>query len=448
MDDKKDNKMNANMNELNEETSSVKDSRAKDAAAKNTAPEDTAGRDSSERNSSGRDSSQRDTAETNSAGRDSSERNSSENTSGADPALDPRALAEQIYDLDEKVYEATGSLLGRVFTDQKKRSIDTIVKVIEESSSGHILRAEVALIGNMARTIEDDDTRRELMTQYNEIMKQVELISVTSTHRMKASKMLQDERLTSLNELNLSERFAKDRREDKDNQLVICISRTYGSGGSTIGFRLADRLHINYYDAEIFDRVLQRLEAQDDDVPDVEKLLSDENEYVNIVTSGKKTNPGLSYRKKPLSLKEKLHKLNRYHGLPARDAVFFNMSDLISAMGVSEDFVVMGRCADAILTNNGIPHISIFITAPEDLRIRRMMEINKVDFKTARAQLHEVDKAHAEYYKYFTGRKWGDAGNYDLCLNSAAFGIDGTIDFICKALADQSLTRHDEKLMK
>lgn len=363
--------------------------------------------------------------------------------SGADPELDSQALAEQIYELDEKVYNATGSSLGRVFTDQKKRSIDTIVKVIEQSSSGHILRAEVALIGNMARTIEDDDVRHELMTEYNEIMKQIELISATSTHRMNASKTLRDERLTGLNELNLSERFAGDSRENKDNQLVICISRTYGSGGSTIGFKLADRLHINYYDAEIFDRVLQRLEAQDDNVPDVERLLSDENEYVDIVTSGRKTNPGLSYKKKPHSLKEKLHKLNRYHGLPARDAVFFNMSDLISAMGVSEDFVVMGRCADVILTNNNIPHISIFITAPEELRIRRMMEINKVDYKTARTQLHEVDKAHAEYYKYFTGRKWGDAGNYDLCLNSAAFGIDGTIDFICNTLADQSLTRHD-----
>ena len=53
----------------------------------------------------------------------------------------------------------------------------------------------------------------------------------------------------------------------------------------------------------------------------------------------------------------------KYHGLPVQDAIFFNQSDLICDMAKKEDFIVMGRCADVILTNNHIPHISIFITA-------------------------------------------------------------------------------------
>ncbi len=60
-----------------------------------------------------------------------------------------------------------------------------------------------------------------------------------------------------------------------------------------------------------------------------------------------------------MSLKDHIKYFSRYHGLNRQDAVFFNQSDLICDMAKKEDFIIMGRCADAILTNNGIPHISI-----------------------------------------------------------------------------------------
>lgn len=71
------------------------------------------------------------------------------------------------------------------------------------------------------------------------------------------------------------------------------------------------------------------------------------------------------------TLKQMLREFSRYHGLSKKDAVFFNQSDLLCEMAKQEDFVVMGRCADVILTNNRIPHISIFITAPFEQRVRR-----------------------------------------------------------------------------
>ncbi len=50
--------------------------------------------------------------------------------------------------------------------------------------------------------------------------------------------------------------------------LIICIGRTYGSAGTDVGFNLADTLKINYYDTEIFAEVLERLEAEQDEVRD------------------------------------------------------------------------------------------------------------------------------------------------------------------------------------
>ena len=104
-------------------------------------------------------------------------------------------------------------------------------------------------------------------------------------------------------------------------------------------------------------------------------------------------------------------------------------------MAKKEDFVVMGRCADAILTNNRIPHISIFITAPLEQRIHRVMEVRGVENeKKARHLLAKLDKAHIKYYKYYTGRNWGKAKNYDLCINSASYGIQGSVDLIMRMI--------------
>lgn len=73
----------------------------------------------------------------------------------------------------------------------------------------------------------------------------------------------------------------------------------------------------------------------------------------------------------------------RYHGLNREDAVFFNMSDLICNLARTEDCIIVGRCADIILRNNYIPHISLFISAPFEVRLHYMMNVSEMDQKTA-----------------------------------------------------------------
>ena len=162
-------------------------------------------------------------------------------------------LAGQIYDLDEKVVETLGSSLGRVFNHDRERCIANMVHAMEERPDEHIVRSEVALIGNMARTIQDRQARREIMSEYDDIMHKLVRIS-----RGFSNASILDRKRARLNSMTLGNRF-----RDK-NHLIICISRTYGSGGNNIGFGLADALKINYYDAEIFNSVLKRLEAEQD----------------------------------------------------------------------------------------------------------------------------------------------------------------------------------------
>lgn len=332
-----------------------------------------------------------------------------------------RELAERIYDLDAEVYSNLGSSLGRVFNRDRGACVEEMVQQMLTRPNGHMVRSKLALIGNMARTLTDKEERKLVMTEYNNIL--TEVMNLPTSF---ASGDIRDSRLAELNALNMENRFSA------DDHLVICIGRTYGCGGNEIGFALADQLKINYYDAEIFSAVIKRLDAEKDSV-------LDRDGFSNPADIHRNQNSAFEAARR-LTLKQHIRQISRYHGLSKRDAVFFNQSDLLCDMAKKENFVVMGRCADVILTNNGIPHISIFITAPFEMRLQRTIEVNNtLNPKQARRLLRHLDHQHMRYYQFYTGRKWGNAGNYDLCINSASYGIDGSVNFI-RRIIDESLS--------
>ena len=110
-----------------------------------------------------------------------------------------------------------------------------------------------------------------------------------------------------------------------------------------------------------------------------------------------------------------------------------------------EDMIVMGRAADVVLTGQHIPHISIYITAPFAIRVRRMMELKNLDLKQAINLVRKMDHKHQDYYHSFTGKRWGDAINYDLCINSACYGIDESVELIGRLINRQAKLVHRNK---
>lgn len=319
-------------------------------------------------------------------------------------------LANRIYDLDAEVYSCVGSALGRTFTGNRESTVQNLCSLMLARPGGHLLRSELALISNMARTIRDKEKRAQMMAEYDAILKEIEALpdSFGKVDIMDLSRA----------ELNPT---ARKKLSEKD-PLVICISRTQGSAGNDIGFELADDLHINYYDVEIFNQVLSRLEVEKGSVGDAEA-----DHFENFD----------KYRKTSFSLKKWMREFNRYHGLPRQDAVFFNMSDLICSLARTEDCVIMGRCADSILTNNHIPHLSIFISAPFSLRVRRIMASKNMDLRHASRFLKQMDRQHQKYYDFYTYGRWGRPENYDLCINSANYGIRETVDLIERMIGRQ-----------
>ena len=73
---------------------------------------------------------------------------------------------------------------------------------------------------------------------------------------------------------------------------------------------------------------------------------------------------------------------------------------------------------------------SIFITADVDHRVERLCERMSCSSEEALKMIEKQEASRSSYYNYYTGKQWGHATSYDLCLNSSILGIEGTAQFV------------------
>ncbi|MCD8108600.1 MAG: cytidylate kinase-like family protein [Clostridiales bacterium] len=333
-------------------------------------------------------------------------------------SLDLRELAERIYNLDEKAYAVTGSALGRVYNGDKEHAIQYIIDLLEAKKGSDILRDELALIGNMGKTIVEKQGRSDVLDEYNAITK---LTKWQADHYTRVD--ILDTSRAHLNSIALNKRFSE------NDKKIICIARTYGSGGHEIGFALANRENLAYYDKKIFMEIMKRMSVGN-------KSIWEHEDYYERADIGNPVYAGMPFEKDNLPFFRQVKEdFSKFHGLPRRDALFFTQSKMILDLAKSENFVMLGRYADVVLSNENIPHISIFITAPFEKRVERLASMHtEMTEKQIRRMLIQSDKIHLRDYRYFTGRMWGRAENYDLTINSASYGVSGSVDLLMDML--------------
>ena len=92
--------------------------------------------------------------------------------------------------------------------------------------------------------------------------------------------------------------------------------------------------------------------------------------------------------------------------------------------------VIIGRCADYALSDfDNCLHI--FIHADLEDRINRVMgKYDDLNYEKAKDMIQKKDKQRANYYNYFSSKKWGVAESYNLSIDSSVLGEDGTVEFL------------------
>lgn len=201
---------------------------------------------------------------------------------------------------------------------------------------------------------------------------------------------------------------------DKSN-LIITIGRQTGSGGSVVGEKLAKRLNIPYYDRELLARA-----AKDSGMS--EKLFErhDEQPTRSLLYSLATSSFSVGFPQ-------------NYSDMPLDHKIFLAQFDAIRKIAEEGPCVIVGRCADYALEERG-DLLTVFILASRDDRIKRIMEKNKLTEEKAQSFIRKNDKNRANYYDYYSSKRWGSAESYDLCLNSSVFGVDGCVDLILDAM--------------
>lgn len=92
-------------------------------------------------------------------------------------------------------------------------------------------------------------------------------------------------------------------------------------------------------------------------------------------------------------------------------------------------YVIQGRCGNyAFKERDDV--ISIFLTADESDCIDTIAKKHGVSARRAKAIVHETNDRRKTYHKYYTGQEWGQADNYDMCLNVSRLGTEGVLAII------------------
>ena len=191
---------------------------------------------------------------------------------------------------------------------------------------------------------------------------------------------------------------------------IITISREFGSGGRTIGKLVAEHLGIRCYDAEL-----------------IQKLAAESGFDENYVKEAGEYTPG-GFLASAFT--------DRSFGPTNEDLLWKLQYRIIRELAEKANCVFVGRCADYILEQANLDHISLFIAAPFEWRVQRKMEQLSIDEKAATSLVRKKDKDRKAYYDYYTGRSWGRPHNYDLCINSSRLGIEVTAEKLVEMIRE------------
>ena len=194
---------------------------------------------------------------------------------------------------------------------------------------------------------------------------------------------------------------------------VYTIGRQYGSGGRYVGRKLADKLGIPFYDKE-----LVAMAAKESGLSEALFQNADEKASSSLFYS-------LAVGSYPLSGGAAFGATE----MPLNDQLFLIVSQTIKKLADEGSCVIIGRCADYILRERK-NMMSVFIHAPIEARVERAVKYYKLEGGKAAEIYLRNDKKRANFYNYYSDKKWGMCRTYDLSLDSSKLGIDGCVDQI------------------
>ena len=194
--------------------------------------------------------------------------------------------------------------------------------------------------------------------------------------------------------------------------MVITISRAYGAGGRSVAAALAKNLGLEYYDRDFVKLTAKVSGYSEEDV---------NRESEDMSRRAKWMNDFLDNMASYTSSYDKIYEAQR--------GVVLELA--------KKPCIIVGRCANMILRNEGIPSFDVYLYADQEHQLKRTIELGEYGSTDPARYLERRDHWRKVYYKAYTGHEMGECRDYNICMDTGAIGIDRCVEILTQILKDQ-----------
>ncbi len=196
-----------------------------------------------------------------------------------------------------------------------------------------------------------------------------------------------------------------------NNKYIITINRELGSGGRTVGRKLAEKLNVEYFDKAVINALQERYNLSVEQIENIK---------------GQDTGWWAEFKRK-MTFSESEYELNQTN-IETED-VFRAETQILKALAKDQSCVIAGRTACYIFREHP-NHLSIFIQASMPCRMARVAKEQNMSKEEARMVIDKVDKMRENYVQEFTGTSRYDTRNYQLVINMDEINEDEAVNLI------------------
>jgi cytidylate kinase len=204
-----------------------------------------------------------------------------------------------------------------------------------------------------------------------------------------------------------------------NEKFVITINRELGSGGRTIGEKLAKRLDVPFYDKALIQGLKEKYDLTTEEI---ERLKGQKHNWWADFKRSLKIMPNYAA---PRFISDK----NAIPDFLITDDIFQSETEILKGIADDESCVIAGRSGFFVFRDHP-NHLSILIQAKMDYRINRLETKRGISREEAQRIINEVDKGRENYVKKYTGTSRYDTRNYDIVLNADKHTEDEIVDLI------------------
>ena len=203
-----------------------------------------------------------------------------------------------------------------------------------------------------------------------------------------------------------------------NNKFVITINRELGSGGRTVGRKLAEKLGVEFYDKAVINALQEKYQLS---VEEIEKLKGQEQGW----WADFKRRLGVSAD----DVKYILANPDNGRELLETEDIFRAETEILKAIAKDESCVIAGR-SGFYISREHPNHLSIFIQASMLSRVARVAQEQNMSRSEARMTIERIDKMRENYIQDQTGLSRYDTRNYQLVLSMDELTEDAAVDVI------------------